>query len=1258
MSSVFIGVYIALYDYEAQNEEELSIKENDLLYLLETSETDDWWKVKKRVLDADVEEPVGLVPKTYIEPAPVVASAVSLYDYDKQTEEELTFTEGTKFDVYDLSDPNWTLGGIDNKEFGFVPANYIEISSGSSAAVGGATPTAANAPLPSIPTTATSNSQAYGSVSATNNFPLPPQRSDRLSATPELEAPAPKVATRTANIDSPTNDSYEDSRNGNNRNTNNNNYDYGDDDDVEAPPPMPSRPRGNTASSSRSNRNNRSPSKNDDNSNSDELFSWNVHEIDGRRKRKARLAIGQTSIFVTSDGAATSEEWSIRDLINYSNERKHVFLEFKNPTASFEFHAGSKDSADAIMSILGDLKGMNSVNALKDVKEAAIPTNGKKRGKVLYDFEAASPDELTVNESDTVVILNDKKSKEWWMVQNANTGKTGVVPSNYIKITSQGKNNNEGSSSTSATGRFRSLFSRKSSSNLKEAANDDDSNDYGLSPKKNKNRNRSNSNRNSNNDAELQKEQQALEREREELERQRRRQSRKERELRDREERERVRRADERERERRSGRVKEQKTGGASSTSASKDGSKPNTHRVRTWIDRSGSFKVEAEFLGCSDGKVHLHKVNGVKIAVAAQKLSVEDLEYVERITGMSLESYKYSAKKSSSNAQEAPKREEKQREKELSRPSSASNNKGPVFNEKLYDYWFNVFVESGVDANVCDRYARNFANEQMDESVLEDITPSLMRTLGLREGDILRVSKHIDAKFGKNTAATIPASNGLFSSADGSLKNNTDGSAAKFEDDAWAIKSAAKTVESSSVISPPTGSSIQDLVNIKPVEASGASQAAAPAAIKPVTATKTGSGIPAMIPQKTANTGALSAEKTGGLVPMQTGALMAMPTGFMPITMVPMRTGGTIGLQQTGGFISLQPTGVTLQKTGGFVPMPATSFGGNGLNPALTGGIMALQKTGGLAPMPTTSFGNLNSNITGSFVPLQKTGGFAPMPNTSFGNLNSNFTGGIVPLQKTGGFAPMPNTSFGGLNQNGLVQLQPTGVTLQKTGNGMIMPTNTSTILPLQKTGTFPTIQPTITGLPQNSFGNSALTGGIGGGMPQTSFGNPSFGNPSFGNPALTGGIGGGLPQTSFGNPGYVNPALTGGFVQQQQQQQPMGMNGLTNMLQNTSIGNPNMGGMNNMVTGFNTGMMPQQTTFGAGFPQQQQQQQTQQPMTSFGNNTQTFAPLQSQPTGAGFGNQPITSFGQQPQGGLMSQQTGRRANIAAATPDNPFGF
>lgn len=71
MSSLYIGVYKTLYEYAAQAEEELSVKPDDLLYLLERSDIDDWWKVKKRVVpvgDEEVEEPVGLVPSNYIEP--------------------------------------------------------------------------------------------------------------------------------------------------------------------------------------------------------------------------------------------------------------------------------------------------------------------------------------------------------------------------------------------------------------------------------------------------------------------------------------------------------------------------------------------------------------------------------------------------------------------------------------------------------------------------------------------------------------------------------------------------------------------------------------------------------------------------------------------------------------------------------------------------------------------------------------------------------------------------------------------------------------------------------------------------------------------------------------------------------------------------------------------------------------------------------------------------------------------------------------
>lgn len=70
MSSLYIGVYKALYDYAAQADEELTLRADDLLYLLEKSDIDDWWKVKKRVVpvgDEEVEEPVGLVPSNYIE---------------------------------------------------------------------------------------------------------------------------------------------------------------------------------------------------------------------------------------------------------------------------------------------------------------------------------------------------------------------------------------------------------------------------------------------------------------------------------------------------------------------------------------------------------------------------------------------------------------------------------------------------------------------------------------------------------------------------------------------------------------------------------------------------------------------------------------------------------------------------------------------------------------------------------------------------------------------------------------------------------------------------------------------------------------------------------------------------------------------------------------------------------------------------------------------------------------------------------------
>jgi hypothetical protein len=63
----FLGVYKAVYDYTPQAEGELQIVEGDILYVLEKSEDDDWWKVKKKASAEDEDEPVGLIPNNYIE---------------------------------------------------------------------------------------------------------------------------------------------------------------------------------------------------------------------------------------------------------------------------------------------------------------------------------------------------------------------------------------------------------------------------------------------------------------------------------------------------------------------------------------------------------------------------------------------------------------------------------------------------------------------------------------------------------------------------------------------------------------------------------------------------------------------------------------------------------------------------------------------------------------------------------------------------------------------------------------------------------------------------------------------------------------------------------------------------------------------------------------------------------------------------------------------------------------------------------------
>ena len=190
---------------------------------------------------------------------------------------------------------------------------------------------------------------------------------------------------------------------------------------------------------------------------------------------------------------------------------------------------------------------------------------------------------------------------------------------------------------------------------------------------------------------------------------------------------------------------------------------------MRTWTDRSRSFSVEAQFLGLKDGKIHLHKMNGVKIAVPITKMSREDLEYVENFTGISLEDDKPLAdvKRARSAEKKSPER---------SPSAGATIDKDP---KSDYD-WFQFFLSCEVAVGLCERYAQAFVKDSMDESVLPDVDATTLRALGIREGDIIKVMRTLDAKYGRSrggkrgAADAADGEGGLFSGPGGALRNNT----------------------------------------------------------------------------------------------------------------------------------------------------------------------------------------------------------------------------------------------------------------------------------------------------------------------------------------------------------------------------------------------------------------------------------------------------------------------------------------------------
>ncbi|KAL6689805.1 hypothetical protein J3F84DRAFT_391226 [Trichoderma pleuroticola] len=708
----FLGIYRAIYDYTPNEDAELAIKQGDLLYVLEKNDDDGWWKAKKKAGTDDEDEPSGLIPNNYVEKAETVGHARAIYEYTRQTDEELSFSEDAVLEVFDTTDEDWILAGLDG-EYGFVPANYIELQAAA----------AAPASAPSVPAApALPRRPPSQSIAADDSTP---PSGNAPAAAPAIAAPAaadPAVAL--ASVIQKQNQNRQSTREP--MTLRFKEPELSDEESIRSPA-LPSRPRPQSQAYSVPSEQPAKPERTPESQPKGHLIPGNFHlyninemvSVMGKKKKMpTTLGINLLTgtILIAPERAENDppQEWTADKMTHYSREGKHVFMELVKPSKSIDFHAGAKDTAEEIVASLGELAGAARAEGLREVI-AAGSQKRQRKGTILYDFMAQGEDEVTVAAGDEVAIIDDSRSEDWWQVRRLKNGKEGVVPSSYIEfsgtitppLVQSATGPSGGNPARSAVEQNRLDEIRLTKEAIKAASREPQQQQVGpgmplprrgsslIAPDDGNNLGQQRPRReNGRND------------------------------------------------------------GGSHASSKAK----PDASKVRVWTDRSKSFSVEAQFLGLKDGKLHLHKMNGVKIAVPIAKMSHDDLVYVENLTGISLDDERPLADvKRASKAPEQPK----------PAPVGASVDKGPEYD------WFQFFLSCDVAVGLCERYAQAFTRDSMDESVLPDVDAGVLRNLGLREGDIIKVMRTLDAKFGR-TKANGDADGGLFSGPGGALRNNT----------------------------------------------------------------------------------------------------------------------------------------------------------------------------------------------------------------------------------------------------------------------------------------------------------------------------------------------------------------------------------------------------------------------------------------------------------------------------------------------------
>ncbi|EAU84759.2 hypothetical protein CC1G_00278 [Coprinopsis cinerea okayama7 len=696
----YLAVLKASYDYDPQSSDEVAIKEDQVLFLVERTD-EDWWKVKVKGDSQDDDGPVGLVPAAYVEQAEHSSLVKVLYDYDAAAPGELSVKEDDILRLFE-TDGDWILAQSHTADgAGYVPGNYVEDTA--------------------------SDDQPEPTTASHIVIPDSPPRPVSTYIDPADRVASHKITA-------------------------------------------------------------------------DDIKTWSVSEIDKKgKKKKGTLGIGNGSLFFASESdKAAVQKWQTSDVLEVSSDKaKHVQIEVGGPNpVSLHFHAGSKDNAEEIIAKTESSKSLSTTapsgspstprrlppamsSGHKDGKQKSnvtfdsapqiippapavesddedIPQQHEQEfenATALYDFTADGDDELSVSEGERLVVL-ERDSDDWWKCRNMR-GQEGVVPASYLELIDDSQ----------STGADNAEVRRPvEEEEERRRAEEEERQERERAEREEAERlQREEQLRKKEEASRLQKEE-VLRKKKEAARLQEEEALRKKREA---QEKARV-AAAEAERQRRKEARKiccmslltidasppASVTSPSKSTSSNSKKSQeltrsyqipiyrfrqadfhlgPPPDKTRIWHDRTGQFRVEAAFLGFNNGKLRLHKVNGVIVEVPAEKMSVEDMRHVEKLM----------AKK-----QRGPNGVLSDDDVPLgvvagvsSRPPAVPKKKAPTID------WFDFFLSAGCDVDDCTKYASAFERDKIDETLLTDITDSTMRSLGLREGDIIRVKKAIEKR-------------------------------------------------------------------------------------------------------------------------------------------------------------------------------------------------------------------------------------------------------------------------------------------------------------------------------------------------------------------------------------------------------------------------------------------------------------------------------------------------------------------------------